>query len=99
MCECSRSPRAQDQQKAVVGQIGAVLERWGMEDVNVIATARVPVVKALDPETNTRTDISINNRLAVGWGGVSFATAACTVIAELTKAPVGFFIPRHGACS
>lgn len=58
------SDSSQEHKVEVVEQLGLLLEEAGMRDVLVLGRARVPVVKFVFPETETKVDITINNLLA-----------------------------------
>lgn len=47
-----------------VEALGPLLEEAGMQEVLVLGRARVPVVKFVFPDTETKVDITINNLLA-----------------------------------
>eukprot|EP00894_Picocystis_sp_ML_P002665 jgi/Pico_ML_1/53182/g3780.t1 len=49
----------------VIEKLGEMLQQVGMERVVVLAHARVPLVKYVDPRTGCASDICVNNRVAV----------------------------------
>ncbi|KAA6429974.1 MAG: Nucleotidyltransferase family [Trebouxia sp. A1-2] len=49
----------------IVEQMGQLLEQAGMRDVLPLPKARVPVVKFVVGDTNTKVDITVNNILAI----------------------------------
>ncbi len=51
--------------KKVLTKIARMLREDGMEDVTLIAHAKVPIVKFIDSRTKIPIDISINNSLAI----------------------------------
>ena len=52
-------------QKKVLKRIGGMLKGQGMEKVQIISRAKVPIVKFTDPRSGIHVDISINNTLAL----------------------------------
>ena len=52
-------------QKKTLKRIGGMLRGQGMENVQTISGAKVPIVKFLDPRSGLHVDISINNTLAL----------------------------------
>ena len=54
-----------DAKVKVIETLGEMLQQVGMEKVVVLAHARVPLVKYVDPRTGCASDICINNRVAV----------------------------------
>jgi len=52
-------------EKKVLKKIGGMLRGQGMEDVQIISGAKVPIVKFIDPRSGLHVDISINNTLAL----------------------------------
>jgi len=52
-------------QKKVLKRIGGMLRGQGMENVQIISRAKVPIVKFVDPRSGLHVDISINNTLAL----------------------------------
>ena len=60
---CLQIPDAD--QKKVVKKIGSMLRGQGMEEVQVLTRAKVPIVKFIDPRSGVPVDISINNSLAI----------------------------------
>mmetsp|Transcript_130 Transcript_130/g.427 ORF Transcript_130/g.427 Transcript_130/m.427 type:complete len:505 (+) Transcript_130:1226-2740(+) len=54
-----------DAKVKVIETLGDMLQQVGMEKVVVLAHARVPLVKYVDPRTGCASDICINNRVAV----------------------------------
>ena len=52
-------------QKKVLKRIGGMLRGQGMENVQIISRAKVPIVKFVDPRSGLNVDISINNTLAL----------------------------------
>ena len=52
-------------EKNTIYNIAKVLRGQGMEDVNTIPKARVPVVNFSDPRSGLKVDISVNNTLAI----------------------------------
>ena len=60
---CLQIPDANE--KKVLKKIGGMLRGQGMEDVQIITGAKVPIVKFIDPRSGLHVDISINNTLAL----------------------------------
>ncbi len=60
---CLQIPEAN--QKKVLKRIGGMLRGQGMDDVQIISKAKVPIVKFIDPRSGLNVDISINNTLAL----------------------------------
>lgn len=60
---CLQIPNAN--QKKVLKRIGGMLRGQGMENVQTISRAKVPIVKFVDPRSGLDVDISINNSLAI----------------------------------
>ncbi len=52
-------------EKKILKKIGGMLRGQGMEDVQIITGAKVPIVKFIDPRSGLHVDISINNTLAL----------------------------------
>ena len=60
---CLQIPDAND--KKILKKIGGILRGQGMENVQIISRAKVPIVKFVDPRSGLHVDISINNTLAL----------------------------------
>ena len=60
---CLQIPDAN--QKKTLKRIGGMLRGQGMEKVQTISRAKVPIVKFIDPRSGLNVDISINNTLAL----------------------------------
>ena len=60
---CLQIPDANE--KKILKKIGGMLRGQGMEDVQIITGAKVPIVKFVDPRSGLHVDISINNTLAL----------------------------------
>ena len=60
---CLQIPDANE--KKILKKIGGMLRGQGMEDVQIITGAKVPIVKFIDPRSGLHVDISINNTLAL----------------------------------
>ena len=52
-------------QKKIIKRIGGMLRGQGMESVQILSRAKVPIVKFIDPRSGLNVDISINNTLAL----------------------------------
>ena len=52
-------------QKKIIKRIGGMLRGQGMESVQALTGAKVPIVKFVDPRSGLNVDISINNTLAI----------------------------------
>ena len=52
-------------QKKIIKRIGGMLRGQGMESVQTLTGAKVPIVKFVDPRSGLNVDISINNILAL----------------------------------
>ena len=52
-------------EKKTIKRIGGMLRGQGMEKVQTITRAKVPIVKFIDPRSGLNVDISINNTLAL----------------------------------
>ena len=52
-------------EKKILKKIGGMLRGQGMEEVQIITGAKVPIVKFIDPRSGLHVDISINNSLAL----------------------------------
>jgi hypothetical protein len=55
----------EDNQKKIIKRIGGMLRGQGMESVQTLTGAKVPIVKFTDPRSGLNVDISINNTLAL----------------------------------
>jgi DNA polymerase sigma len=53
------------QKRSCIRMMGSHLERHYMKEVYPLVTARIPILKFIDPETDLHCDICINNTLAV----------------------------------
>ena len=51
--------------KKIIKRIGGMLRGQGMESVQTLTGAKVPIVKFIDPRSGLNVDISINNTLAL----------------------------------
>ena len=60
---CLQIPNADE--KKTIKRIGGMLRGQGMEKVQIITRAKVPIVKFIDPRSGLNVDISINNSLAL----------------------------------
>ena len=60
---CLQIPNADE--KKILKRIGGMLRGQGMEKVQTISRAKVPIVKFVDPRSGLNVDISINNTLAL----------------------------------
>ena len=60
---CLQIPDANE--KKILKKIGGMLRGQGMEDVQIITGAKVPIVKFIDPRSGLHVDISINYTLAL----------------------------------
>ncbi|RJU86889.1 MAG: hypothetical protein DWC02_03830 [Candidatus Poseidoniales archaeon] len=60
---CLQIPDAN--QKKIIKRIGGMLRGQGMESVQILSRAKVPIVKFIDPRSGLNVDISINNTLAL----------------------------------
>tara|TARA_B100000767_G_scaffold274841_1_gene309214 strand:+ start:2135 stop:4225 length:2091 start_codon:yes stop_codon:yes gene_type:complete len=60
---CLQIPEAN--QKKVIKRISGMLRGQGMENVQALTRAKVPIVKFNDPRSGMQVDISINNTLAL----------------------------------
>ena len=60
---CLQIPEAN--QKKIIKRIGGMLRGQGMESVQILSRAKVPIVKFIDPRSGLNVDISINNTLAL----------------------------------
>ena len=60
---CLQIPNADE--KKTIKRIGGMLRGQGMEKVQTITRAKVPIVKFIDPRSGLNVDISINNSLAL----------------------------------
>ena len=60
---CLQIPNVDE--KKTIKRIGGMLRGQGMEKVQTIARAKVPIVKFTDPRSGLNVDISINNTLAL----------------------------------
>lgn len=60
---CLQIPNAD--QKKIIKRIGGMLRGQGMENVQALTRAKVPIVKFTDPRSGLHVDISINNTLAL----------------------------------
>ena len=60
---CLQIPDAK--QKKVIKKIGGMLRGQGMESIEILTRAKVPIVKFKDPRSGLNVDISINNSLAL----------------------------------
>ena len=52
-------------EKKAIKKVSSMLRGQGMESIETITKAKIPIVKFKDPRSNIFVDISINNSLAI----------------------------------